>query len=145
QNDSECRSLKWNADLLQESGKRCDEKIKVLKKSKDAQIGGDAGREPKFAPPGFVLARDAEADKIIQQTGKKNQPQKPVVPPAVKEITGNNNEDVACAQMIAHQPIKQQKTREEFEEDPGIKEHACGLKIDSCARLADTLRTIIPQ
>src|SRR5687767_4563876 len=136
-NDAQRVRRDRNVQFAHGGRERDGKEIEIFEKTKNDEIGDDAASEPEFSPTRIGLAGDAEADDVVQHARKKQERQKPVIPPAVKQVAGDDDQDVAGAQIIPQDPVQQKESREKLKKNPGIKEHANAFlpltEIDSCA------------
>src|SRR5256885_16420029 len=113
-----------NVQLLHYRREGQNEKIEIFKEPQNGEVGDDAAGQPQLSAARIGLAGNAETNEIVEHARKNQERQEPVIPPAVKEITGDDDQDVTRAEIIPEQPVQQQEVGEEFDENPGIKEHA---------------------
>ena len=102
---------------------RIDEKIVILEKAENSQIDADAGDEKTLAFHRIGEPIQIQANVKIEDRRKAQQEKEAVIPRAVEDVTGDNNENIAGAEMIANDVVEEEKRREELEEKAGIEEH----------------------
>ncbi len=92
--------------LLHYRGEGQNEKIEIFEEAQDGEVRNDAAGQPQLSAARISLAGNPEPDEIVEHAGKNQKSEKSVIPPAVKEIAGQDDQDVTRAEIIPEQQVQ---------------------------------------
>ena len=121
--------------------KLCNEKVVILEQGKDAKVKHNVERRPCLRLlPGLCFSNKQTASPRTKGC-KRDEQQKPPVPPPIKHLTRHHNESVLQTQLplrladeaVEDEPIEQKYYRQEYRELDGVEKHnvrsVCDAKV----------------
>lgn len=123
QNEVPCSWFGVDSELGEAGYNRIDEEPAILEEAEHAEVHDDAHGQPPFAVLLVVRVVDENGSREVNDAGERKQRHKPPVPPAVKNVAGNNYQCVASPQITAYHVVQQSEGAEKEQECVRIEQH----------------------
>lgn len=123
QNEVPCSQFGVDSELGEAGDNRIDEEPAILEESEHAEVHDDAHGQPPFAALVVVRVVDEGGSREVHDAGERKQRHKPPVPPAIKNVAGNNYQCVAGPQITAYHVVQQSEGAEKEQECVRIEQH----------------------
>ena len=124
QNHLERRDVHRHARRRPRIDPAVDEEVAVLEVTQQSKVHQQRHPEPRLLGAFLLRSFDLQTDEVIHQGGKRNQPQKPPIPPPVKHIARDDEQHVLRPEIPLHdEPIQSEDDRQEEQEFRGVEEH----------------------
>jgi len=120
------------------SNKIVEKKIVVFEEPEKTKVDQNTRPQQQFSLGCILLFAQANTYCVIYNGAKNNERKKAVVPPAVKQIAGNENQKVLKFEvLLGNEPIQEKYDREKYRKVYGVEEHfLIGiLVLESAAKL----------
>ena len=109
-----------------------DEEVAVLEVTQQSEVHQQRHPEPRLLGAFLLRSFDLQTDEVIHQGGKRNQPQKPPIPPPVKHIARDDEQHVLRLEIALHdKPIQSEDDRQEEQEFRGVEKHDIKIQTQS--------------
>ena len=125
---------------VEEAGQRMDEEVIVFKEAKKREIRDDAQGDELLSVLGHLEPFQTSADQKIEKTREDQQREPAIIPCAIKQITGGDDEAISRRAVMTNQKIEQQERPKKLKKKPGVKEHGLAVYLTSGSE-----KVIFPQ
>jgi len=105
-----------------------DEEVGVLEVAEDSEVDGERHPQPPLLPRFVRRFFNADADEEVDNGGEGNQPEEAPVPPTVKHIRRNKQQQVLRLEAaLGDKPIQPKDNRQKKQELRAVEEHWLSL------------------
>ena len=113
--------MRRDSQLAQQNLQALAKEVEVLEESEHAQVQNNAGSQQAPLAPFSGCAPNKPSDGEIQQAGEEKQTAKAIVPPAIEDITSDDNHQIPEEQTALSDKIGPQEQCEEDQEIVGVE------------------------